>query len=80
MYVALPCFWPWSPLVRLHMQNSSSSSARCPGPVSYTHLDVYKRQGDNHLNLAGAGMYLTLSSPGDYALTMTWACLLYTSR
>lgn len=29
--------------------------------------------GDNHLNLAGAGMYLTLSSPGDYALTMTWA-------
>ncbi|WP_227740053.1 POTRA domain-containing protein [Achromobacter xylosoxidans] len=28
---------------------------------------------DNHLNLAGAGLYLTLSSPGDYALTMTWA-------
>lgn len=29
--------------------------------------------GNNHLNLAGAGLYLTLSSPGDYALTLTWA-------
>ncbi|MGG2419590.1 ShlB/FhaC/HecB family hemolysin secretion/activation protein [Ralstonia pseudosolanacearum] len=28
---------------------------------------------DNHLNLASAGVYLTLSSAGDYALTMTWA-------
>ena len=25
------------------------SGLQCPGPVSYTHLDVYKRQGHNFL-------------------------------
>lgn len=28
---------------------------------------------DNHLNLAGAGLYATVADAGNYALTMTWA-------
>ena len=31
----------------------ASGSAEVPGPVSYTHLDVYKRQGDEHVDRAG---------------------------
>lgn len=28
---------------------------------------------DNHMNLAGAGLYVTVADAGSYALTMTWA-------
>ncbi|EAZ6392175.1 hypothetical protein CD679_24670 [Salmonella enterica] len=28
---------------------------------------------DNHVNLAGAGLYTTVADAGNYALTLTWA-------
>ena len=30
------------------VENSLAAFAVCVGPVSYTHLDVYKRQHDHH--------------------------------
>ena len=57
----------------------------CYRPVSYTHLDVYKRQ--KHFNDVLGGLqrgclYIIAARPGDgktdFALHL--ACLLYTSR
>ena len=48
------------------------------GPVSYTHLDVYKRQvkGVNFVDLIDAGDPVEIAKAYDAA----GACLLYTSR
>ena len=66
----------------------------CPRPVSYTHLDVYKRQINNfnviYLLTAGGPFSLDYYQAGKTDLLVTWLykltvdqhdyCLLYTSR
>ena len=47
--------WEWSKVydkTRRFGRETSNTNARCYtlGPVSYTHLDVYKRQGRDHHN------------------------------
>ena len=54
---------------------------RGPLPVSYTHLDVYKRQAEDHAEeieeaLKGADMVFVTAGEGGG----TGTCLLYTSR
>ena len=53
-----------------------------PGPVSYTHLDVYKRQGQDHLNALIKGndnalvlFYLFISLLRSYLLVNTFLIL-----
>ena len=56
----------------------------CHGPVSYTHLDVYKRQGPNKgIEYAIAAMEKVAAKFPEVlyiVLGATHPCLLYTSR
>ena len=68
-------------------------SGQSPDSVSYTHLDVYKRQAcDNGDSSAGRSITVTLDAGDDVTCTVTntfgppppasllYICLLYTSR
>ena len=48
-------------------------------PVSYTHLDVYKRQLIVHVRPFGDALYPSAYYPWSHLLTGTQGCLLYTS-
>ena len=50
--------------------------ARRVNPVSYTHLDVYKRQPSTP---PAAWAWMTARGASPQGLTRTWSCLLYTS-
>ena len=64
--------------------SASGVRHRVPGPVSYTHLDVYKRQGAVWID-PDFGLYpiAAAAHAGDNVLTLVaqpFTCLLYTSR
>ena len=68
------------------MRSTLPTAAR-PGPVSYTHLDVYKRQIKDHQwpGLAAVGKVERIreiagKTTSETAYYLLSACLLYTSR
>ena len=49
------------------------------GPVSYTHLDVYKRQGHHTVLFDQADGHIPLAAVGQRVAQQGVGCLLYTS-
>ena len=62
---------------RITRKETALNDHFCVNPVSYTHLDVYKRQVEQY------GVYWVELDPtrgGEMAKTRPCVCLLYTSR
>ena len=67
-------------------RRGASCAPTCSGPVSYTHLDVYKRQGLETLSLRlerhveNTRKVIDFLSAHPQVESVNYACLLYTSR